>query len=104
MENNVTKHNSNEVYLYKEQQLSPHLKGVHDRFNMKEEFKTFMRNNQDVGLAQQHIDAAFLLFLLEQQRMAIINLEERVTRLEKYREIYYNQPNPEYDKFIKESE
>lgn len=61
--------------------LDPYLKAVHDRFNLNEEFQTFLDRNQDVRGCQP--DIGFLLMLLEQQREAILNLEQRVAIMEK---------------------
>lgn len=60
--------------------LDPVLDSVKRRFRLDEEFKTFLDRNENVRNSKP--DVGFLLFLLEQQREAIINLELRVRCLE----------------------
>lgn len=56
------------------------LKGTMQKFNLEEEFKVFLARNWDVRNSSPEI--GFLLFLIEQQRSAIQNLEQRVYSLE----------------------
>jgi hypothetical protein len=60
--------------------LDPVLEGVNRRFNMEEEFRVFLDRNEFVRNSSP--DVGFLLFLIEQQREAIIDLQMRVEKLE----------------------
>lgn len=77
-------------YLPEVVRLDPILEGVKKTFKLEEEFRVFLDRNQDVRDSRP--DVGFLLFLIEQQRMAIINLEARVTRLEKGTPVYGQSP------------
>ena len=61
--------------------LDPYLQSVNDKFNLNEEFLKFLDRNQDVRGCKP--DVGFLLMLIEQQREAILNLEQRVAIMEK---------------------
>lgn len=61
--------------------LDPVLQSVRDKFNLNEEFRVFLERNEDVRNARP--DIGFLLFLIEQQREAFLNLEQRMAMLEK---------------------
>ena len=73
--------------------LDPVLEGVRKTFRLEEEFKIFLDRNEHLRASRP--DVGFLLFLIEQQREAIINLELRVAKLEtgrtQYREPYSSQ-------------
>lgn len=60
--------------------LDPVLEGVRKTFHLEEEFKVFLDRNEDVRGSRP--DVGFLLFLIEQQREAIIDLEMRLSALE----------------------
>ena len=68
-------------YLPVPVKLDPILEGVKKAFKLDEEFRVFLDRNEDV--AGSRPDVGFLLFLIEQQREAILNLEQRVSMLEK---------------------
>lgn len=77
----VPKESSKPPQLYDMGIKDPALRGVFRTFNLEEEFKVFLGRNQDVRTSDP--DHGFLLFLIEQQRHAINNLELRVAKLEK---------------------
>lgn len=60
--------------------LDPVLEGVQQTFRLEEEFRIFLDRNEFVRNSSP--DVGFLLFLIEQQREAIINLELRIAKLE----------------------
>lgn len=70
-----------EKYLPAAVQLDPVLEGVKKKFRLDEEFRLFLDRNEDIRGSRP--DVGFLLFLIEQQREAILNLEQRVRALEK---------------------
>lgn len=60
--------------------LDPVLNGVVETFHLQEKFKIFLDRNGYVRASRP--DVGFLLFLIEEQREAILNLEIRVSKLE----------------------
>ena len=60
--------------------LDPILVGVYNTFHLAEDFRIFLDRNEDVRNSRP--DVGFLLYLIEKQREAIIDLEMRVSKLE----------------------
>jgi hypothetical protein len=60
--------------------LDPVLNGVYETFHLQEKFKIFLDRNEHVKTTRP--DVGFLLFLIEEQRTAILDLEVRVAKLE----------------------
>lgn len=81
-----------ENYLPVPVNLDPILDGVKKKFRLDEEFRVFLDRNEDVRGSRP--DVGFLLFLIEQQREAILNLEQRVAMLEKGEYVYRYIPVP----------
>lgn len=73
-----------ENYLPPSNALDPVLEGVKKRFKMDEEFRIFLDRNEFVRNSRP--DVGFLLFLIESQREAILDLEMRVSKLEGQKE------------------
>lgn len=63
-----------------QRKLDPVLEGVNRTFNMEEEFRVYLDRNEFIRNSSP--DVGFLLFLIEQQREAIIDLQMRVEKLE----------------------
>lgn len=72
--------------------LTSILGSVRDKWNLEEEFQTFLKNHNMIPDLKP--DVGFLLFLIEQQRMAVNNLTDRVEVLEAEKKRRYEYQPP----------